>query len=540
MARKYPGSILIIAFLLTPLLGTLLAGCRAESGSRGRPSINEAVSDEQGKARVESSGGAVEFETLSGKTGERLPGVEVQIVSFGDTRFVYATDPSGSYLSVAAPLDAGSTVRRLNMPPRSDAGYNFATATGTLLIDDLNSLEILTEDDLRTRLKRGPDEAVLIYIYNPISPLALTGAALEAYAPPALDGVTILRAPAEERNAALGYVIVSLTEEAFDEWEHKNVDRYITGRIGQPPVTDLRGDLTFGWAYPVFDVFPDGDIIEVGEQDSMTLRISWRSQYPDPPPPWSFVVTTSDEDRLEVDPESFPLDPASPPQEVTINVDRLGLQAGEYSGTLFIQPYSDAFGLVEQTIEREITFTVGMAPPTPTPSPSTDLAIRPAEPREGDSLAITASGFEPNEPILIELIGASDALRDARPAADSDGNFTHDFDLTGAVPGNYTLTVTGSISGIIAETDVRITETVADAIVNTRELNLRIGPAYEYPAVNVLSNGEELTVIGVNNDDTWLEVVTITGQSGWVVADLVEINIDLSTVPWNPNVPPLP
>jgi SH3-like domain-containing protein len=43
-------------------------------------------------------------------------------------------------------------------------------------------------------------------------------------------------------------------------------------------------------------------------------------------------------------------------------------------------------------------------------------------------------------------------------------------------------------------------------------------------------------VIGTNADDSWIEVQTATGQTGWVVTSLVNLNIDLATVPWNPNV----
>ncbi len=81
---------------------------------------------------------------------------------------------------------------------------------------------------------------------------------------------------------------------------------------------------------------------------------------------------------------------------------------------------------------------------------------------------------------------------------------------------------------------------IADAVVNTNELNLRTGPDYNYPVLELLVLGDELTVVGTNNDDTWIEVVTTTGIQGWVVTDLVDLRIDLSAVPWNPNVPPPP
>jgi N-acetylmuramoyl-L-alanine amidase len=77
---------------------------------------------------------------------------------------------------------------------------------------------------------------------------------------------------------------------------------------------------------------------------------------------------------------------------------------------------------------------------------------------------------------------------------------------------------------------------VSDAVVASDELNLRMGPTYDHPVFEVLVRGDELTVIGTNADDSWIEVQTATGQTGWVVTDLVNLNIDLATVPWNPNV----
>lgn len=523
--------------LIALSIGLLLAACGRGVGQSGNFS---GVSDETGTARVEADGAIIEFETLSGLTGERLIGVEVDIVSVSGAQFFVASDPTGLHAMVAAPLDSGSTVRRLLLPPVTQQGYNFATATGTLDLTTLEELGVLDEEELRRWLRRGPDEVTLLYLYDPTGPLALTNASLEAFTPSGLDGVMVLRAPAQSMDVALGYVIVSLTEPAFETWEHRSVDRYMTGRIGQPPVTDLRSDLTFGWSYPVFDVFPDGDSLTLAADESAELTVSWRAQYPDPPPPWSFVINAAQPELLQVEPESFALSPGSPPQTVTVRVDRTGLDAGEYETRLFIQPYSDAFGLVEQTIEQTVTFTVGVAPPTPTPGESAALAFTPQQPREGDTLTITAQGFEANESILVELIGPGLPVSDARPTADPQGAITYNLDLASASAGNYILRLTGAISGIVAEAEVTVTEQVADAIVRTGELNLRTGPTFEYPVVDILADGDELTVIGVNADDSWLEVVTVTGTTGWVVSDLVEINIDLATVPWNPNVPPPP
>ena len=60
-----------------------------------------------------------------------------------------------------------------------------------------------------------------------------------------------------------------------------------------------------------------------------------------------------------------------------------------------------------------------------------------------------------------------------------------------------------------------------------------LGPGYEYPIVDILLQGDELTVVTTNWDDSWLEVRSRTGQQGWVVTDLLIVNVDIADVPWN-------
>jgi uncharacterized protein YgiM (DUF1202 family) len=138
--------------------------------------------------------------------------------------------------------------------------------------------------------------------------------------------------------------------------------------------------------------------------------------------------------------------------------------------------------------------------------------------------------------VTLEFSGEERSINDLLPRADDSGNFRYEIDL-GTVPaGSYTLRLAGETSGITAEQNVTVAEGVADAVVASDELNLRRGPTYEHSVLEVLVRGDELTVIGTNADDTWIEVQTATGQTGWVVTDLVNLNIDLATVPWNPNV----
>ncbi|GAB4450893.1 MAG: hypothetical protein Kow00120_21240 [Anaerolineae bacterium] len=84
----------------------------------------------------------------------------------------------------------------------------------------------------------------------------------------------------------------------------------------------------------------------------------------------------------------------------------------------------------------------------------------------------------------------------------------------------------------------------ADAIVATRNMNIRYGPGTVYaPPVGVLNEGTPLTVLGKNCNctgrDLWLKVVTPTGLQGWVAAWLLTVNLDVNLVPVVP-VPPTP
>jgi hypothetical protein len=521
---------------------TGLAGCRAfpsvlGAGAEPEFTIATGVSDMNGLARVESAAGVVDFQVSSGLSGERLTGIRIRLAVSGDTRLLFAEDPTGAHLPVSVPLAGDATVRRLVMPPRTALGYNLTSVAGALNVDALEPLGELSPDAVRDRLRRGPDEAVLLYFYNPERPLALTDAALQAYGTP-FENVTVLRAAGEPADAELGLVVVPIEHEVYGEWNHRAIDRYLAGRIGQPPAADLLGDLALGWAYPVYDVFPAPDEpLEVGEGDQVTFRVNWRSQNPDPPPPWSFFVSAED-DWLTVEPETFQLDPQSPPAEVTVTVSREGLEPGEYEGAVLIQPYSDAFGMIEQAMERTVSFTVGQAEPTATAGPSLDnLAVDPSSPREGGRMTVTGQGFEPNEAVVFEFVGPERTITDTLQVADESGVYTYEVDLSNVPAGEYTLRLTGATSAIVAEMPVVVGEEIPDAVVQSSELNLRTGPGYDYPAIDVLVRGDELEIVATNWDDTWIEVRSSTGEQGWVVTELVELNIDLENVPWNSNFP---
>ncbi len=515
-----------------------LGGCKAVrsllSGG-GSPTVQlaDGVTDASGVGRVTSAAGVVDFQAVSGQSGEHVAGVKLEVAVIGHTELLRAEDPAGLHYTLVVPLAGNATVRRVVMPPLAVTGYNITTAAGPLDLSDLTPLGTLAEADIRDRLSKGPDDAVLLYLYNPARPLALTGAPLEAYSTP-FDGVTVLRAAGEPPDAQLALVVVTLTRSAFATWSNLNVDRYLAGRIGQPPDVDLRADLAFHWAYPVFDVYPSGSRIDLGIEDQTTLKISWRSQNADPPPPWTFFVKTDDA-HVQINPESFPLAPNSAPVDVTISVDRSNLPVGDYSATLYIQPFSDAFGLIQQQVEITLAYSVAEALPTATPAPAPDaLFIMPQAPRQGDTLHVVAQGFKPNETVLFELIGSERSIRDSLPTADAGGQFTYDVDLATVPPGDYTLRLVGTQSGKVGTATVTVAEAIPDAVVVTDELNLREGPGYDYDVTEVLVKGDSLQAISTNYNNSWMQVEAPDGKRGWIVVDLVQLNVKIADVPFDP------
>jgi hypothetical protein len=491
------------------------------------------VTDINGLARVESAAGVNDFQVTSGATGERQVGIRLRVAVFGRSRMLMAEDPAGQHLPVAVPLIGESTVRRLILPPTTTTGTNLTTVSGDFDLSAYTYVGTLTEEDIRQRLKSGPDEAVLLYLYNPARPLALTGAPLQAYATP-FANVTILKAAAEPEDAQLALVVVSLEFAAYDGWSNRGIDRYLSGRIGQGADTDLRGDLAFHWSYPVFDIFPAGETLDLGTDDELLMRVNWRSENPDPPPPWRFFVT-SDDEHLTVDPEAFALDPDTPPAEVTITINRADQPIGSYKATLFIQPFSDAFGMIEQGVTRVVSWEVAAAVPTATPAPGVEaISVVPESPRTGDRLQVTAAGFDPSENVLFEFIGVTDTIRDALAAADAEGSFQYVLDLARVDAGEYTLRLTGSNSGVVAEVQVVVATRIADAVVATDELNLRRAPTYDAPVEAVLLRGDDLTALTTNWDNTWMKVATTSGQQGWVVVEWLDLNVSLVDVPFDP------
>ncbi|MBI4675117.1 MAG: SH3 domain-containing protein [Chloroflexi bacterium] len=68
--------------------------------------------------------------------------------------------------------------------------------------------------------------------------------------------------------------------------------------------------------------------------------------------------------------------------------------------------------------------------------------------------------------------------------------------------------------------------------VNTELLNLRAGPATTFAKIDGLKQDTIVVLTGRTQDSLWLKVtVPIIGKDGWVAAEYISTNIDVSTLP---------
>jgi uncharacterized protein YraI len=62
--------------------------------------------------------------------------------------------------------------------------------------------------------------------------------------------------------------------------------------------------------------------------------------------------------------------------------------------------------------------------------------------------------------------------------------------------------------------------------------NLRSGPGTAYDRLGILATGDVVSIVGRTGDGSWLKVeVDQSGQSGWILARLVETPESMETLP---------
>lgn len=70
-----------------------------------------------------------------------------------------------------------------------------------------------------------------------------------------------------------------------------------------------------------------------------------------------------------------------------------------------------------------------------------------------------------------------------------------------------------------------------DATVSVSRLNLRANPGEGASIISVLGQDDPLTILGRRFDNSWLQVRSAAGTTGWVYAPLLAVNIPLINVP---------
>ncbi len=76
------------------------------------------------------------------------------------------------------------------------------------------------------------------------------------------------------------------------------------------------------------------------------------------------------------------------------------------------------------------------------------------------------------------------------------------------------------------------------AVVTTGALNVRSGPGVGYSVVAWVQQGQTLTLLGRNANNSWVQVRTPASQTGWVNASLVRANVAISSLPVVGTAPP--
>jgi N-acetylmuramoyl-L-alanine amidase len=84
----------------------------------------------------------------------------------------------------------------------------------------------------------------------------------------------------------------------------------------------------------------------------------------------------------------------------------------------------------------------------------------------------------------------------------------------------------GAVQGTVGESS-----TTATATVTTGALNVRAGPGIGYEVRGVAYQGEVLTLVGRNQDVSWIEVQMANGVQGWVGNTYIRPNMPLDRLP---------
>lgn len=84
---------------------------------------------------------------------------------------------------------------------------------------------------------------------------------------------------------------------------------------------------------------------------------------------------------------------------------------------------------------------------------------------------------------------------------------------------------------IVGTSTLSSTGGAATATVTTSILNVRAGPGLTFAPFTTVSQGQVVSLLGRNADNSWLQVRLSDGRTGWLSSQFVIANLVLSTLP---------
>ena len=77
-------------------------------------------------------------------------------------------------------------------------------------------------------------------------------------------------------------------------------------------------------------------------------------------------------------------------------------------------------------------------------------------------------------------------------------------------------------------------------VVIVERANVRVGPGPFCSVITTVGQGERFDVDGRNTSGTWLQFCCVKGQRGWIYSPLVDVSVDVITLPVADNIPVCP
>lgn len=199
--------------------------------------------------------------------------------------------------------------------------------------------------------------------------------------------------------------------------------------------------------------------------------------------------------------EGTPLPDGGGVPAVVIDSPANGSQ-GILGQTLTIRVHaSDGVGITRVVLRESGRIVVSQPSPDPVPNFEALLPYKPSRMGSVTLEVIAYRGTSESAPaaLSLDIVGSAGELRN---------------------PGSLDPT-SGAASG----------SAVCTGQVNVNNLNLRAGPGTNYDIITKLGLGENLNVIGRNQDTSWLQIRRGGGVQGWVSAQYLNLVGDCSQAP---------